>query len=71
MCGYYWHAMMSIPCRTRGIDDATARQVLVYSFGSEVTQHFKYDLLIKRIQENVNATIAAGILCLDCHLAEE
>ena len=48
--------------RTRGIDYATARQVLVYSFGSEVTQHFKHPLLIKRIQENVNATLRLASL---------
>ncbi len=49
-------------CRTRGIDYATARQVLVYSFGNEVTQHFKHPLLIQRIQENVNATLRLASL---------
>lgn len=50
-------------CRARGIDDATARQVLVYSFGSEVTKQFKHELLLKRIQETINSTLAqASIL---------
>ena len=48
--------------RARGIDDATARQVLVYSFGLEVTQHFKHPLLQKRIQEKVNETLSQASL---------
>lgn len=49
---------LSACSRTRGVDDATARQVLVYSFGSEVTQHLKHPLLLKRIQEKINSTLA-------------
>lgn len=45
-------------CRARGVDDATARQVLVYSFGSEVTQHLKHNLLLERIQQRINQTLA-------------
>ena len=50
------------PFRTRGIDDATARQVLVYSFGSEVTQHLKHNILQARIQEKINSTLALAPL---------
>ena len=49
-------------CRARGIDPDVARQVLVYSFGAEVTQHLKHKQLIQRVQEVVASTLAKAPL---------
>lgn len=46
--------------RSRGIDNDTARQMLVFSFGREVTQHLKHKRLQERLQAMVNAGLAAG-----------
>lgn len=42
----------------RGVDAATARKVLVYSFGAEVTGEFAYPELRARIQGAVDRTLA-------------
>ncbi len=49
-------------CRARGIDADAARQVLVYSFGAEVTQHLKHKQLIQRVQKVVASTLAKAPL---------
>lgn len=43
----------------RGVDAATARKVLVYSFGAEVTGNFAYAELRARIQTAVDKTLAS------------
>lgn len=48
--------------RARGIDADAARQVLVYSFGAEVTQHLKHKQLIDRVQKVVASTLAKAPL---------
>eukprot|EP00891_Asterochloris_glomerata_P000977 jgi/Astpho2/977/e_gw1.00016.340.1_t len=50
--------------RARGIDPDAARQVLVYSFGNEVTQHFKHKQLMSRIQSAINTTLAKAPVAL-------
>ena len=45
-------------CRARGVDSATARKVLVYSFGAEVTVDWPYQQLRDRIQEAVDLALA-------------
>jgi hypothetical protein len=40
------------------VDAATARRVLVYSFGAEVTMGFSDQALRERIQAAVDATLA-------------
>lgn len=45
-------------CRARGVDAATARRVLVYSFGAEVTMGFGDQGLRDRVQAAVDATLA-------------
>lgn len=49
-------------CRARGIDPDAARQVLVYSFGAEVTQHLKHKQLIERVQKVVASTLSKAPL---------
>ena len=49
-------------CRARGIDADAARQVLVYSFGAEVTQYLKHKQLIDRVQSVVSSTLAKAPL---------
>lgn len=44
--------------RARGVDAATARKVLVYSFGAEVTGQFASQQLRNRIQAAVDRTLA-------------
>ena len=44
--------------RSRGLDQQTARQMLVYSFGKEVTQKLRYPQLQARIEDAVNAALA-------------
>lgn len=51
--------MLALWCRARGVDAATARRVLVYSFGAEVTAGFGHEQLQNRIQAGVDATLAA------------
>lgn len=46
--------------RSRGIDKNTAREMLVFSFGREVTQHLKHKKLQERLQAKVNAALALG-----------
>ncbi|KAL3156983.1 hypothetical protein ABBQ38_001237 [Trebouxia sp. C0009 RCD-2024] len=48
--------------RARGIDPDAARQVLVYSFGAEATQHLKHKQLIERIQKVVASTLCKAPL---------
>ncbi|KAL3132695.1 hypothetical protein ABBQ32_009205 [Trebouxia sp. C0010 RCD-2024] len=48
--------------RARGIDPDAARQVLVYSFGAEVTQHLKHKQLIERMQRVVASTLSKAPL---------
>ena len=45
-------------CRARGVDSATARKVLVYSFGAEVTVDWPYQQLRDRIQGAVDLALA-------------
>jgi hypothetical protein len=45
-------------CRARGVDSATARKVLVYSFGAEVTVDWPYLQLRDRIQGAVDMALA-------------
>lgn len=52
-------------CRARGIDADAARQVLVYSFGAEVTQHLKHKQLIQRVQKVVASTLAKAPLLVE------
>lgn len=47
-----------VMCRSRGIDNDMARQMLVFSFGAEVTQHLKHEQLLERLQTAVNAGLA-------------
>jgi hypothetical protein len=47
-------------CRSRGIDNDMARQMLVFSFGAEVTQHLKHEQLLERLQTAVNAGLASA-----------
>ena len=47
-------------CRSRGIDNDMARQMLVFSFGAEVTQHLKHEQLLERLQTAVNAGLATA-----------
>lgn len=51
--------------RARGIDADAARQVLVYSFGAEVTQHLKHKQLIQRVQKVVASTLAKAPLLVE------
>ena len=44
--------------RARGVDSATARRVLVYSFGAEVTTEWPYQQLRDRIQSAVDLALA-------------
>ena len=53
-------ARLTSSCRSRGIDNDAARQMLVFSFGSEVTQHLKHKRLLERLQAAVNAGLASG-----------
>lgn len=46
--------------RARGVDVETARQALVYSFGSEVVQKLSHEKLIERIQAAVKDTLASA-----------
>ncbi len=45
------------PRRSRGIDAEFARQLLVLSFGAEVTQHLGHKQLQERMQAAVNAAL--------------
>lgn len=59
-------ACMGLSCtvlggRARGVDNATARRVLVYSFGGEVTAELPGADLRGRIQAAVNLTLAAVV----------
>lgn len=56
--------------RARGIDDETARRVLVYSFGSEVTQHFHHRQLLQRIQAYVAQTLAPTVNTITVEAAD-
>ena len=49
-----------VMCRSRGIDNDMARQMLVFSFGAEVTQHLKHEQLLERLQTAVNAGLATA-----------
>jgi hypothetical protein len=37
-----------------------ARQMLVFSFGAEVTQHLRHETLLERLQAAVNAGLASA-----------
>lgn len=43
--------------QARGIDPASARKMLVYSFGGEVIQHLKDKKLISRVEEKTTSTL--------------
>lgn len=61
-CGSYRKPLTAgPPCRARGVDNATARQVLVYSFGAEVTAELPGADLRGRIQDAVNQSLAAVV----------
>ena len=51
-----------ICCRARGIHPDAARQILVHSFGAEVTQHLKHKNLLDRIQSVVASTLSKAPL---------
>ncbi|KAK9826208.1 hypothetical protein WJX81_008547 [Elliptochloris bilobata] len=55
--------------QARGVDNATARRVLVYSFGAEVTAELPGADLRARIQAAVNQTLAAVVPLTDEALA--
>lgn len=59
---YFRTFLVAACCRARGIDPDAARQVLVYSFGAEVTQHFKHKQLIERVQKVVAGTLSKAPL---------
>lgn len=46
--------------RARGISAEQAREALVFSFGSEVVQQLKHERLVKRLQQDVAAALAAN-----------
>lgn len=46
--------------RARGIDEAAARKVLVYSFGKEVVNKLPWEAVRSRIQAAVNSTLATA-----------
>ena len=56
------YSLVDTLCRARGIDPDAARQVLVYSFGAEVTQHLKHKQLIERVQKVVASTLSKAPL---------
>ena len=55
--------------RARGVDSATARRVLVYSFGAEVTVQWPYQQLRDRVQAAVD-TALANVTTLDSEPVE-
>ncbi len=58
--------------RARGVDNATARRVLVYSFGGEVTAEVPGADLRGRIQAAVNHTLAAVVpMAAEASLSQE
>ncbi len=58
--------------RARGVDNATARRVLVYSFGGEVTAEVPGADLRGRIQAAVNHTLAAVVpMAAEAALSQE
>lgn len=46
--------------RARGIDSASARRLLVNSFGSEVTRELQYPQLLARVEAAVKTTLATA-----------
>jgi hypothetical protein len=56
--GIDWLAFFHARARARGIDQEAARQLLVYSFGAEVTQHLRYKDVQERLQSAVNSTLS-------------
>ena len=60
----YWATMPvlmhMLVCRSRGLDQEMARQMLVYSFGKEVTQKLRFPELQNRIQDAVNQALASA-----------
>ena len=57
--------MLLAMCRSRGLDQQTARQMLVYSFGKEVTQKLRYAQAQARVAATVTALLAATQLAKD------
>jgi len=51
--------------RSRGLDQQTARQMLVYSFGKEVTQKLRYAQAQARISAAVTAALASTQLAAE------
>lgn len=51
------------------MDSATARKVLVYSFGAEITMQFSHQELRDRIQSAVDSALAS-VPILDVHAEE-
>ena len=48
----------TLPCRARGISAEAARQILVFSFGAEVTQYLGSKALIERVERRVAGMLA-------------
>jgi Fe-S cluster assembly protein SufD len=48
--------------RSRGIDAATARKALVYSFGAEVVQQLKHKDLMERLQTTIGTQLNVATL---------
>ena len=62
---------MSVPLgRSRGLDQQTARQMLVYSFGMEVTQKLRYAQAQARVAAAVTAALASTQLAADSTSAD-
>ena len=51
--------------RARGIDEATAREMLVYSFGREIMSLFDDELLLKRLETAVTNTLTRALSLSD------
>ena len=58
-------------CRSRGLDQQTARQMLVYSFGKEVTQKLRYAQAQARVAAAVTAALASTQLAADTSADEQ
>ena len=48
--------------RARGIDEATAREMLVYSFGREIVAGLKDELLLDRVEKSIRHTLASSFV---------
>lgn len=56
--------------QARGIDEATARSALVFSFAAEVVEKFPYSKLRKRLEDSLKAELSAQG-AMDCTVAAD